>query len=281
MLKKTKTRDFSFNISGPGSNPSQSPSPKPSKKKGADGDEQPLRKGKNKSAAQPEKARHTDEPDDADFENDFRPRPPKAKKAKRHLAPKAEKAKAAPSPNKPGTELMVLEPQKPGRISRLNKKGLNSILGDDAEALQQMLEAGEADNALSQLNKRLIQTSIDLISEVEAGIRESKGRYGVHSFNGLVQSIRELMIDLQSTQDRGAVGMMLVEKVLRPGMLDIGMAIMKELALITDDAKTLGLPESNMKEFRERMVQSRTRLGTVMQEQHDKMKTEIIQAMQR
>ena len=279
MLKKTKTRDFSFNISGPGSHSNPSPAPK---KKSKDSDELPLRKSKNKSAAQPEKARKTDEPDDADFENDFRPRPPKPKKNKRRLAARATKAVEATS-HKTTNALMIPELKIPDqkRISRLSTKNLNSILGTDAEALQQMLEAGEADNALSQLNKRLIQTSIDLISEVEAGIRESKGRYGVHSFNGLVQSIRELMIDLQSTQDRGAIGMMLVEKVLRPGMLDIGMAIMKELALITDDAKTLGLPDENMKEFRERMVQSRTRIGNIMQEQHDKMKTEIIQAMQR
>lgn len=279
MLKKTKTRDFSFNISGPGSvSPSQSPVKK--KKREASGDVETVRVKKNKKAEQPARARQTDEPDDADFEND-RPRPPKAKRHKRHLAAAAPTAKAA---KRPGTALAVVNPLLPNgkpRISRLKHKGMDSILGIDAEALQQMLESGESDSALTQLNRRLIQTSIDLIAEVEVGIRESKGRYGVHSFNGLVQSIRELMIDLQSTQDRGAIGLTLMENIVRPTILEIGMAIMKEYQIMGNDVESLGLPKSNLAEFRTRQVESRTRIGNVLQTKHDEMKASIIQAMQR
>jgi hypothetical protein len=278
MLKKNKTtRDFSFNISGP-VNPSRSSSVssnvKPKKKKEASGDVETVRIKKTKLAEKPQRARDTDEPDDNDFGDD-RPRPPKPKHAKRRMAERPAKAP------KPKNALVLQAPKSANRISRLSSKGLNSILGEDAEALQQLLESGDSDSALSQLNKRLIQTSIDLISEVEAGIRESKGRYGVHSFNGLVQSIRELMIDLQSTQDRGAIGLSLVENILRPNLLDIGMSIMKEYSVLADDVKSLGLADDRMIEFRQRQVESRTRIGNAIQGKYEEMKQGIISGLQR
>ncbi len=166
------------------------------------------------------------------------------------------------------------------KISKISATKLNSILGDDAELLQQMLESGDNDSAMSILNKRLIQTSIDLIAEVETGIRESNGRYGVHSYNGLVQSIRELMIDLQATQDRGAMGVSLVENVIRPAMLDIGMFLMQEYVAVANEMKLLIEPEVYQK-FRAVQKDSQARVGAAVQEQYGKIRDQSIQFLQR
>ncbi|MGF3940053.1 hypothetical protein, partial [Staphylococcus aureus] len=123
------------------------------------------------------------------------------------------------------------------RISRLKSGSLNSILGDDAENIQQLLEVGDSDSAASVIQKRALQTCIDLVAEVENGIRESKGRYGVHSFNNLMMTIRELVTDMQQTRDRGAIGVTISESVLRPMMRDLAMLVMNETMTIMAAAK--------------------------------------------
>jgi hypothetical protein len=214
--------------------------------------------------------------------------PKKKKKAPVHtpvveIKPIAVKKKK----KEPGTALAIPELRiddplpKTKRISKLKlADNLTSILGDDAESLQQLLETGDSDSALTLLNKRLIQTSVDLIAEVESGIRESKGRYGVHSFNGLVQSIRELMIDLQATKDRGAMGVTLVDNVLRPAFLDIATAIMQEYATVANEVKDLMGPDV-YKQFRQGQIDSRNRLAALMQTQYLKIRDETVQFLQR
>jgi hypothetical protein len=202
----------------------------------------------------------------------------------------------APKKKKPSTEVVVAPLKKkktplldldaelkakPKRISKLKvADNLVSILGDDAESLQQLLETGDSDSALTLLNKRLIQTSVDLIAEVESGIRESKGRYGVHSFNGLVQSIRELMLDLQATKDRGALGLTLVENVLRPAFLDMAMAVMQEYATVANGIKDQLEPKI-YDDFRKQQLESRDRIGAMLQSQYMKIKDESVQFLQR
>ena len=205
--------------------------------------------------------------------------PPPAKKKK------STEVVVAPVKKKKATPLLDLDAEinsvKSKRISKLKvSDNLVSILGDDAESLQQLLETGDSDSALTLLNKRLIQTSVDLIAEVESGIRESKGRYGVHSFNGLVQSIRELMLDLQATKDRGAMGLTLVENVLRPAFLDMAMSVMQEYATVANGIKDQ-LDPKTYDEFRRQQLDSRDRIGAMLQSQYMKIKDESIQFLQR
>lgn len=213
-----------------------------------------------------------------DMSFDLSPAPTKKKKPSTDVVVTPLKKKKIKTP------LLDLDAElkvRPKRISKLKvADNLVSILGDDAESLQQLLETGDSDSALTLLNKRLIQTSVDLIAEVESGIRESKGRYGVHSFNGLVQSIRELMLDLQATKDRGAMGLTLVENVLRPAFLDMAMAVMQEYATVANGIKDQ-MDDDTYKEFRKQQLESRDRIGAMLQSQYMKIKDESIQFLQR
>jgi hypothetical protein len=151
------------------------------------------------------------------------------------------------------------------RISRLKSGSLNSILGDDAENIQQLLEVGDSDSAASVIQKRALQTCIDLVAEVENGIRESKGRYGVHSFNNLMMTIRELVTDMQQTRDRGAIGVTISESVLRPMMRDLAMLVMNETMTIMAAAKG-SMSVDEFKDFRKEVDDSRARIGAAMQQ---------------
>lgn len=283
--ERRRPADMSFNIGG------HDDYVKPKKVRADDGQ---VTKKKKKDGETRRRVDLESDLDDARFVDD-RPRPPKARKGKKRVAEAAEhlrpikKAKrAAEAPSAPGTALVLANPAKK-RISRLSKQGQESIIGQDAEDIQQLLEDGNSDAALAWINKRLLQASVDMIAQIETGIRESNGRYGVHSFNGLITSIRELMIDLQSTQDRGAIGISMTKDIVQPAFLEIGLEIMKEFQLILDDAKTMGenvaadphAKQSALAEFRERQVESRTRIGQFIQNKYSDVRDSIVASLQR
>ena len=183
---------------------------------------------------------------------------------------------------KSDTELVIVEPKKKKAADQpTNLANLRTIFGEDADEMVALLEDGtNDDSAISKLNKRLIQSSINLIAQVEKGVHDSNGRYGVHSYNGLVQTIRELVIDLQSTKDRGALGAAITENILRPVFLDMAMQVMTEYARVAHDVKDLVDPEV-YKQFKTSQLESRDRLGAFLQDQYAKMRDETIKFLQR
>jgi hypothetical protein len=187
-----------------------------------------------------------------------------------------------PKRKRSDTELVIVEPKKKKPADQpTNLANLRTIFGEDADEMVALLEDGtNDDSAISKLNKRLIQSSINLIAQVEKGVHDSNGRYGVHSYNGLVQTIRELVIDLQSTKDRGALGVAITETILRPVFLDMAMQVMTEYARVAHDTKDLVDPEV-YQQFKVSQLESRDRLGAFLQDQYAKMRDETIKFLQR
>lgn len=146
------------------------------------------------------------------------------------------------------------------RISKLNPKGMRSIIGDSAEDIQQLLESGDNDSAVAMIYKKMLQATVDLLPHAEHAVRKSKGARGVYQVNSLVSSIRELLVDIQSAQDRGLLGEMLVEKILRPAFMDIGMMVAREYAQLADDSKQYMTVEDHSK-WRADLKESRGRVA--------------------
>jgi hypothetical protein len=166
------------------------------------------------------------------------------------------------------------------KISKLNTKNMRSILGDSAEEIQQLLETNDSDSATMLLQKRLLQSLTDMIPMTEHAIRKSKGTRNVYQFNSLVTSLREILIDIQSTKDRGALGDALVEKIIRPSFLDIGMLLVQEDARVTADAKDLLDPKA-FKEFKRIKAESLQRTAEFIQKQYLQVKDQSIAFLQR
>lgn len=174
----------------------------------------------------------------------------------------------------------LVEEPKQRKLSKFDKTAVTSIIGDDAETIQQLLEQEDTERATDLLNRRLIQTLIDLLPQLETGIRQSNGRYGVHSLNGTIQTIRELVIDLQARQDRGAVGMQIVESIIRPAFLDIATQIVTEYATVLSDMKDL-VPEGVYARVRQSQMDSRGRVANVINSKYEEIKSQTVQALQR
>lgn len=205
--------------------------------------------------------------------SDFDLLPPKAK-AKSKVK---EENRELTAPRKKKEEIYSdLDERQPSK----HKKAMQNVFGDDAQELVALLEEGDSDSAVERLNKRLIQSSINLIAQVEKGIHDTNGRYGVHSYNGLVQTIRELINDLQAAKDRGAIGLTIAENIMRPAFLDIGMAIMTEYTTVANDMKQI-LSDTDYAAFRKSQISSRDRLAALLQDQYQKMRDDTINYLQR
>jgi len=158
------------------------------------------------------------------------------------------------------------------KISKLKNVGkMRSILGDSAEAIQQLLEVGDNDSATALIYKKSLQTIIDSIPYAEATIRRTKGARGVYQLNSLISSMREVMIDLQNMQDRGAIGDSLVEKIIRPSFLDVGMHIVQEYASVAADAKNFMAPD-DWKAYKQVLAKSRGSISEFIQREYGKVK---------
>jgi hypothetical protein len=155
-----------------------------------------------------------------------------------------------------------------------------NVMGAEAARLVQLLEEGDDDGANDLLQKRLIQSSINLIAQVEKGVIDTNGRYGVHSFNGLVMSIRELINDMQAQKDRGAIGQVLVESVLRPAYMDIGMAIMQEFFKSGQECKNI-LRDSDYIEVEKIQKASRDQIAQHLHKAYETMRDGIVNYLQR
>lgn len=133
--------------------------------------------------------------------------------------------------------LALIEEEPKRRVSKTKTSSLKSIIGDSAEDIQQLLESGDADSSSSLIHKKLVQTIIDLLPYAENNIRKSKGVKGVYQLNTMVQTIRELIIDIQSSKDRGRMGELMTERIVAPAMLEIGTMIVQKFSNINADAK--------------------------------------------
>lgn len=165
------------------------------------------------------------------------------------------------------------------KISKLNTKGMRSILGDSADEIQQLLETNANESAQSLMQKRLLQTLIDILPYAEHTVRKTKGARGVYQLNSLITSMREVMIDMQSTRDKGALGAMIVERVIRPAFLDIGMTIVQEEARIDAEIKNeLGL--SAYKKIKDARKNSTARIAQAIQEKYGEAKESAVSFLQ-
>lgn len=168
------------------------------------------------------------------------------------------------------------------KISKLRNTGkMRSILGDEAENIHQLVEVGDTDNATSLIYKRILQVLVDLLPYAEHNVRATKGQRGVYQVNSLIQSVRELMVDLQRAQDRGAMGEMLVERIVRPIFLDIGMSLVRELAEVKNAAEAIMSQEDYNKRFLPELTSAKERIGAAINNGYESARDQTRQFLQR
>ncbi len=179
------------------------------------------------------------------------------------------------------------------KISKTDRTDVRSIVGDQAEKILQLLDDGNSAQAVPLIYQSMLQSLVDLIPLAEHAVRESKGAKGVYQINSLISSIRELMADIQSAQDRGMLGETIVDSIVRPSYADLATSVLQEYKAISDDMKehmsnlaSKGRVreehfDAEWKAARGSLLASRDRLANAMQTQYGKSKDEIKAYLQR
>lgn len=178
------------------------------------------------------------------------------------------------------TELALAEEENEPKLSKLKGKALRTQFGKGTEKILRLLEQDETDPAIALIYKRLLQSVVDVLPLAEMGIRNSKGVRGVHGFNMLISSLRELMVDVQSAQDRGMMGEMLVRSIVQPAFGDLAQDTVLEFSNIAADAKAHMSPEDYEK-FAPLLRESRSRLANRMTAHYRTMQEGIINYLQK
>lgn len=142
-----------------------------------------------------------------------------------------------------------------------------------------LLESSDMDSATTLLHKRLLQTLVDTLPYAEHNVRATKGQKGVYQLNSLITSLREILTDVQSSRDRGRLGEVMVERVIRPVFLDIGMEIVQEFSRINQDLKLI-VSAKHYPEVVELTKKSRERLAQFIQAEYGNTKIKASTFMQ-
>lgn len=204
------------------------------------------------------------------------PKPPRDPNAPKN---KGGRPRKNPLPSDDDDELKALV-KKSVPSTELTAESANSVMGADSARLIQLLESGDDEGVSDLLMKRLAQSSILLMAKVEQNVLDTNGRFGVQNYNGLLMGLRELINDMQAARDRSAIGQILVEQVLRPAFMDVGMAIMQEFYKTQQDAKNI-LREHDYKEVEKLQKECRDRIGQHLHQSYEKMRDGVVGYLQR
>ncbi len=157
---------------------------------------------------------------------------------------------------------------------------LKSLLEQDALKINELLEVGENDSAISLIYKRLTQSCIDAIPLVEDQIRNSKGARGIYQYEKIVATTRELLADLQAMSARSQIGTQVVNSCIQPFLQSLALQLMTEFKHIEDDARSR-MSDDEFIAFKEQMVRTRTSIGNFVSQEFKTLRTNVEQMLQR
>jgi hypothetical protein len=147
------------------------------------------------------------------------------KKISRSVLDKDEKPKAEPVETKKdskkiaklSSQLALIGDVTPRQISKTMKVNF----GEAADKVIDMLEANDNDGAMVLLQKRLLQSSVAMLTLAEKAMRESEGTRGTYQYATLVSQIRELITDIQASRDRSFIANQIIDQALRPAFINM------------------------------------------------------------
>ncbi len=206
-----------------------------------------------------------------------------------------KQVKALPAPKKKSTVVVVsANPKKKSEIARyeegddgeprLSKNKTKMLLktqfGKDANKILNLIEREETDTVTAMLYKRLLSSVVDILPMAELGIRKSKGTRGTYQYVQLISTLRELMVDIQSAQDRGMMGQSLVLQIVTPAFGDIAQDLVREYSMIGADAKA-HMSEEEYEKFKPLLLESRGRFADKVTKRYHEIKDGAINFLQR
>lgn len=167
---------------------------------------------------------------------------------------------------KKSTELTVSDVKlhKPnGQI--VEDQEFHDILQSSANDIYRLLEVNDTDNAVQLLYKRVIQSSYHMLSKIEQSMNEGSGTRGAYPFNAVASTLRDYLVDLQSSMDKSRLAGSIIDNILRPMFMEMASQLVIEMGNITKEAKVT-MTEEQFKDFNRQVIRvSQERIIECMQ----------------
>lgn len=191
-------------------------------------------------------------------------------------------APTKPKKPKPKTDFVVKDETRqlpsPTKISKKAEKALVTRFGEKAELIIDQLEFGVSDGVQSLITRSLLQSLVEVLPIAEKEVRDTGAKRGIYQFNQTIGSIRELLADVQASQDRGMLGQSIVEKTVRPAFLDISVQIVTALAEIEAFGKN-NLDKTTRREFVSLIDSLKRNLATYISTQYREVSNTVVQSL--
>ena len=155
---------------------------------------------------------------------------------------------------------------------------IRSKFGARAVEIIEQLEDQNTDGAVSLLSRSILQTLVDLMPLAEHAVRASKGSKGIYQLNQMVNSIREMLSELQSLRDKGLLGHRIVERTVRPAFMDLGGQIVLGFVNLEASARTR-MNAEDFKEYQGMLNTVKAGLATYLQAQYKEIQESVIASL--
>lgn len=94
-----------------------------------------------------------------------------------------------------------------------------TVFGKDSRKIRDLLDAKDDDNAMLMAQRRMLSMLISIIPTAEHAYKDDPRQSMAYALTGLISQVRELIHDIQSTQDRARVADSIVFNILQPTMV--------------------------------------------------------------
>lgn len=131
----------------------------------------------------------------------------------------------------------------------------HDILTSSANDIYRLLEVNDTDSAIQLLYKRVIQSSYQMLAKIEQTVNEGSGTRGAYPFNAVASTLRDYLVDLQSSMDKSKLAEAIIDNILRPMFMEMASQLVIEMGVIGKEAKML-MPESQFEDFNKNVMRT-------------------------
>ena len=179
----------------------------------------------------------------------------------------------------PSTELVVHTPN--GEV--VTSAQFGELLSSSFDDVYRLLEVNDTDNATQLLYKRVIQSSYKLLGQLEdiSNANDFNAMKVAYPYNAVARTLREYLVDLQMSMDRGRLAETILDNILRPLFLDMATTLVVQFGVLGKEVK-LVLGEEKFEEFNKNVISvTQSKIIDVMQRSYEKAKEDARKALQR
>lgn len=104
-------------------------------------------------------------------------------------------------------------------------KTMLSVFGKKAPKILDLIDQKDTDGALTLIQKQILKSLVSTLPIAEQKMLESDTTRGIYGYNALISQIREVLVDIQSAQDKQFIAQNINVGILQPFFISMAQAM--------------------------------------------------------